>query len=359
MGSAIGSIAGAIAGGGGGSAPTASYGTQIGNANNTYATATSDAAQTLNTAQAYNTNAQNTLQNVVGQQTPEMATVNNSANQNLQTYGSTFTPLQQQQAQMAQNYTSAANTQLREGQAVADSNSGVQASLANQRAALASEGVDPASIGGSALTQQAAVMGGAQAAQAGTQSYLNTQAQGQNLISQANQLGLQVGSLGTGQATAGSSIGSQAVANTNSTNSSGISNLTAANQYLNTGVNANQSSANITNQQFQNNQTSYQDQQQQAASTGALVGNIVGGVASGFLQDGGPVTEKGALPNPVIPGTTDRKIVALTPGEFVIPRDVAQHMGHDKLHKLIDKTREDISMRHGIPPRPTSAFSSV
>jgi hypothetical protein len=286
-----------------------------------------------------------------------MAAVNSSANSNLNTYGSTFTPLQQQQATTAANYADATNTQQREGMAGADQNSAVQASLQNQRASLASEGVDPASVGGNALASQAAVTGAAGVAGAETQSYLNTQNTGQQLVAAANQLGTQVGSLGTQQAATGSGIGSSNVSNTNSTDQTGINSLTAANSYLNTGVNANQSAGNLTNSQFQDNQQTYQDQQQSQASTGALEGNIVGGVASSFLESGGPVTERGALPHPIIPGTTDRKVVALTPGEFVLPRDVTSFLGHEKLHKLIDKTREDMGQRYGVPPAPTSAFS--
>jgi hypothetical protein len=39
----------------------------------------------------------------------------------------------------------------------------------------------------------------------------------------------------------------------------------------------------------------------------------------------------------------------LTPGEFVIPQDVVQHIGSEKLHKLVDKTREDANKRRAIP----------
>lgn len=356
MGSAIGSIAGAIAGGGGGgSAPSANQGTQIKNAQSAYGTATSDAQQTMNTASAYNTNAQNTLTNVVGSETPEMQNVNSSANQNLSTYGSTFVPLQAQQAQQAQNWTSAANTQVREGQAIADQAGAASANLANQRAALESEGVDPASVRGAALDQQAGVQAAANEATAGTQSYLNTQSTGAALVNQANQLGTQINAAGNQGAAVGSQIGAQAVGDTNSTNATGINNLTAANTYLNTGVNANNSATSASSSQFNEGQQQYQDQQQSSANTGAMVGNIVGGIAS-FLEHGGPVTKRGALPRPIVPGTTDTKLIAATPGEFMLPKDVSEFMGHEKLHKLIDKTREQIAMRKGIP---TAQLSSA
>jgi hypothetical protein len=328
--------------------PAADEATQIANGQATYGTATSDAAQTMNTAQSLNANSQNVLNNVTGSANNAMNSVQNSANQNLQTYGSTFSPLQTQQAQMAQNYTSAANTSQREGQAVADSNAATQSSLANQRASLASEGVDPASVHGSALTQQAALTGAAQNAGAATNSVLQTQATGNQLVNQANQLGTQVGQMGTSGETAAAGIGSNTVANTNNTNNSNVNNLTAANSYLNTATGANNSATTAANDQFNQQQTAYQDVQQAQANQSSAMGGIATG-AMAMMAAGGPVSARGALPMPIVPGTTDTKLAALTPGEFVLPKDVTEHLGHDKLHKLIDKTRADIAERKGIP----------
>jgi hypothetical protein len=352
VGSVVGSLAGGIAGGGGGSAPKVNLSGQIGNANQTYQTATGDAAQTMNTATAYNANAQKNLNTSLGQETPEVSTINNAANSNLSTYGSTFTPLQKEQADQAANYTSDSNIQRLQGQAVADQSAAAQANLKNQRAALASEGVDPASIGGASLTQQAGVEAGANEAGAASNAYDTAQKTGAQLMQGANEVGIQAGQLGTSQAGVGANVAAGNVNETNQTNSSGINNLTAANSYLNTGTNANQSSANIANQQFNDQQTSYEDQQQQSANKGALVGNIVGGMSLGGLEKGGPVTSRGALPHPVIPGTTDSKVVALTPGEFVIPKDVTNFLGHSKLHNIIEKARNEMHQRgYAIPPQ--------
>jgi hypothetical protein len=373
MGSAISGIA-SLAAGTGGAAPTVDMSKQIGNANATYATATSDAAQTMQQAQALNAQSQSTLANVNGSETPAMQAVNASANQNLSTYGNTFVPLQQQQAQQAANYTSDANTQQRAGAAVADQNSATQASLANQRAQLASEGVDPASVHAGGLEQQQQIAGAANAAGAANQSVLQTQATGSQLVNQANQLGLQVGSAGTNAAQAAAGIGSGIVANTNNTNNSNINNLTASNTYLTGATNANQSSANIANSQFQDQQQTYQDNAAAAASKGAAIGGIASSAAKAMMRGGpvpstpkparlpqnymagiptlfhgGPITPRGAQAQPIVPGTTDTKLIAATPGEFMIPKDVTQHLGHEKLHKLIDKTREEIATRQGIP----------
>jgi len=399
MGSIVSGVT-SLAQGGAGAPPAANEQSQIANAQATYGTATSDAQQTMNTAQSLNANSQNTLSNVTGQETPAMAAVNNSANQNLSTYGSTFVPLQQQQASEAANYGSAANTQQLQGQAVADQNSATQASLANQRASLASEGVDPASVHGSALTQQAAIQGAANAAGASSNSALQTQATANQLTNQANQLGLQVGAAGTSAAQAAAGIGSGIVSDTNNTNNSNVNNLTASNTYLNSATGANNSATTAANDQFNQEQTGYQDTVAAQAAQGAAIGGIASGALSmaamekggvvpaptlgprgintvrhgiptmrpvlptvvPHLAGGGPITARGALPVPIVPGTTDTKLIAATPGEFMLPKDVTQHLGHEKLHKLIDKTREDIGKRRGIPagsPQLSSAHTSM
>lgn len=378
MGSAIGPLAGMATGAlaanasSAGTAPSADEAGEVKNADATYGTATGDAAQTQAAATALNTQSQGTLANSLGSETPMVNNVNNTANTNMSTYGSTFTPLQSQQAKTAAAYAGDQNTQQLGGQAVADSNSATQASLANQRASLASEGVDPASVHGDALTSQANIQGAANAAGAKTNSYLNTQATGNSLVNTANQLGLQVGAAGTAGATAGSGISTANVGNENSTDNSNVNNLTASSTDLNAATGANNAGITANNDQFNQQQTSYQDAQQAAASKGSGLSSMIsaaaplammamergGVVPSGIphMRGGGPISHVGASPLPLVPGTTDTKLIAATPGEFMIPKDVTQHLGHEKLHKLIDKTREEIAVRKGIP---TAQLSSA
>lgn len=360
-----------LMGGSGPATPTLDLSKQMGNAQDTYKTATSNAKQTQDTATALNKQSQATLSNVVGSETPAMAAVNNQANTNLSTYGNTFVPLQKQQADEAANYNSNENRQQLAGQAVANSNQSTQAALDNQRAQLASEGVDPASVHGSALTQQAAIAGAANAAGAATQSGLDTAATGRQLVQGANQLGLQVGQQGTAAAEAAAGIGSGIVADTNNTNNSNVNNLTASNGALNVATGANKSAGDMANEQFNGQMQSAQMDQAKSASKSAAIGGIVSGAASKMehggvvtppvarlhgipmpvptLRHGGPINSKGAFATPIVPGTTDTKLIAATPGEFMLPKDVVDHMGHEKLHNLIDKTREKIAERRGIP----------
>lgn len=357
----------------GGSAPSAPDMSQnISNANSTYNTATSDAGQTMSTAQAYNQNAQNTLANSVNAETPMMNSVNSTAQQNLSNYASTFQPLQQQEAQEAQNYTSTANQQAQEGAAMAGVNSAANAQRQASQQALASEGVDPASIHGAALDAQSRATQAASAAQAGTQAYQNNIQTGFNMTNSANQLGMQVNDAGNSGATTGSNIANSNVSNTNSTNSTGVNNLTAANTYLDSATSANSSAANIANQQYSDQMQQYQANQASANSTLSSIGSIAGAAAM-FMQTGGPVPaqgipqpmstgglvhSQGALSQSPIPGSTDTKPAFLTPGEFVIPKDVSDYRGHAYWYNQIDKARAEISARHGIPPQAGAAHTA-
>ena len=387
---------------GGAKVPTApDLSGNINTANQTAQMATSNAAQTMNTANAFNANAQKNLQGVTAQNNSMAGQIGAQATQNINTYGKTFVPLQQQQADQAQAYGSDANVQKLQGMAVANTNTADQAARANSAAALASEGVDPASIHGGALDRQAGIEGAAQVAGASTQSALNTQNTAIGLTQQANQLGLQVGQQGTAGAATAAGVGDQGQSTVNQTNASGVGNLTAANTYLNTGVNANNSGVNANSAQFGMQQQQYQDQQAQDNSNMAGIGSIVGGglqiagkagalsmlekggvvggspVAAGARQPmahsglpvvhgavrprqaipmpfepmfaGGPVTAQGALPVGAIPGTTDRKPAMLTPGEFVVPHDAVQAKGTEFWHKQVDKAREESNKRRAIP----------
>jgi hypothetical protein len=368
----------------------------VAQANQTAATATSDASQQMNTAKLYNDNAQKNLSNVTNTSNSMASQIGQQASQNISQYGSTFAPLQAEQAQQAQAYGGTANVQRLQGMAVAGANTADQAARSNSAAALASEGVDPASIHGGALDRQAGVAGAGQVAAAGTQSAVNTMNTGNQLVSQANQLGMQVGQQGTqGAATAANTVqqGQQGI---NQTNSAGISNLGAAANYLNVGTNANSSAGNLANTQYQDQAEQQKMEQAQQNSTMAGIGSVAGAAGmfmagggivtkpigganlaghmmgpmahSGLpvvhgavrprqaipmsfepMDAGGPITAKGALPPGTFGATTDRKLIAATPGEFMMPKDVVTHLGTEKLHKMIDKTREDANKRRAIP----------
>lgn len=351
---------------GGGSTPTApSLAGNTAAANNTFGTATTNAAQTMNTATATNANAQKNLSNVVDTSNSMAGKIGANADTNLNQYGAIFSPLQAQQAKAASDYGSDANVARMSGRAVADVGAASEAARRNSAAALASEGVDPASIHGGALDRQAEVAAAAAKAGAGTNAAINTQLTSQQLMDRANQIGLQVGQQGTSGAATGAGVANAGQSTLNQTNASDINNLTAANSYLNTGINANKSAADISSQDFHNQMDVYNAQQAQSAGVGALVGDVAGVAMMAMMEEGGPVTgtgaiptsyshggnvtARGALPTSPIPGSTDTKPALLTPGEFVIPKDVVDFKGQDYFHRQIDSIREARNKRMAIP----------
>lgn len=361
--------------GGGGSVPSApSLKDQSANADATFKTATADAAQQMQAAKAYNTQAQSNLNTTLGTTNQMAGMIGQQAQGNVNSYQQNFQPLQKTEAEQAQNYGSEQNVARLQGQAIAGVNSANQAARQNSAAALAAEGVDPSSIRGAALDRSAGITGAANAAGAGTQSAINTQQQAFQMANQANQLGLQVGAQGTaGGATAAQTAqAGQQVAN--ATGATGVSNLGASNAYLNTGVNANKSAADISSQDFNNQMTAYNAQQAQSAGAGQMLGDVAGIAAMAMMAEGGPVTfergipvfstggvmptnyaaggqvmQRGALPTSPVPGSTDTKPALLTPGEFVIPKDVVDFKGQDHFHKMIDSVRENKNKRRAIP----------
>lgn len=342
---------------GGGKVPNApDVSGNVANANQTFGTATSNAGQTMTAANALNANASNHLQTVAGEQLPMLGQVNNQSRANMASYSNNFLPLQEQQAQQAKDYTSGANIDMLRGRAVADANASQEAARRNSAASLAAEGVDPATIHGAALDRQAGIAGAANTAGAANNSYLNTMDTGRQMVANANQLGLQVGQAGTNEALAGGNIGNQLINTETGANSGQVNNLTAANTYLNTATGANTSGADIQHQSFQDQLAQQQAQQAQSNSTLAAVGQIAGAAAM-FMSKGGPVPAKGALPVPPFPGSTDTKPALLTPGEFVIPKDVVNHKGNEFFHKLIDSTRLKMNERRAIP-QPVYAHQS-
>lgn len=338
----------------GGSIPKGpDYGKYEGNAQDLYKTGTSYAGQTMEAAKGLNQGANDTLHSVTGEELPMVKSLNDASNQNLSQYSKIFSPLQEQQANEAKNYTSDSNVAMLRGRAVADTNASLQAGRQNAAMALAAEGVDPASIHGGALDRQDSIRGAAMTSGAANNSYLDTMNTGRALVSQANQLGMQVGAQGTEQAQAGSGIASNLVNSTTGANAGQINNLTAANTYLDTAGSANTEGANIAHTNF-SDQLARSHEKDLAAKTQS---DSARGWVKTFMEKGGPVPSKGALPYSPKEGSTDTVPMMATPGEFVIPKDVVEHKGNEFFHKLIDSTRLKANERTAIP-KPVFAHQS-
>jgi hypothetical protein len=334
---------------GGGGAPKApNVGMNIDRANTQFETETGRGAQLWNTAQGYNQTAQDTMSRIMGSTTPVMDEINQSARNNLTSYGRSFIPLQEQQAKDAATMSSPDYVARQRSLAMGDVAAANEAARRNSARALASAGVDPNSIQGQALDRQANVINAAKLAGAGTRATQQAQADGRAAVASANQLGLQVQQGGTQAGTAGGALGAQMVQGQNQTNAAAINNSLAPATYSNLAMNANTGATNIASQNYQDQMAQHAADEASKNSTLSNVASIAGAAAM-FMSEGGAVPKEGALPESPIPGSTDTQPAFLTPGEFVIPDNVVRFKGEEFFHKLIDSARMKANERKTQP----------
>lgn len=224
---------------------------------------------------------------------------------------------------------------------------------------LESYGVDPTS------TRYAALDVGVRAAQAAAQAAAGNQA-GQYVDSTARALrseAINVGKGYPGQIAASYGVaqnaGNGAVNNTLATTASGSNTMGNPTQWQGLGNQAVGIWGNTLNMGYQNQLAAYNAEQQQSSGIGSALGLIGGAVATKFLAGGGavgdgdgdeaiyehqPVHGGAAVPvaaSPSMGGAVDDVPAMLNAGEFVLPKDVVQWFGEEKLQKMIEKARND------------------
>lgn len=119
---------------------------------------------------------------------------------------------------------------------------------------------------------------------------------------------------------------------------------------VNAGTGALGTWGNIINQGYANQVEAYKAQQSSSSGIGGILGGIAGAVISKW-EDGGAIPTPDATPTPggAIPVTSsvsrgavsDDVHAMLTPGEFVVPKDVMQWKGEEFFQGLIAKSREN------------------
>jgi hypothetical protein len=300
------------------------------------------------------------LERVLGVQLPIMEEQFANAQEDRQRYEEKFLPLEDALIEEFQNYGTPERYDKERGRAVADVSSNFDAQRKNALTRLESYGIDPSQTRNQALdlgmrTAQAAVSAGA--ADAATQRVENTsralRAEGINIgrgmpsqVAQSYGQSIAAGQAGIGgnAASVGSSIGAM---------QSGIP----------FGSQAYAGYGGAMNTQAQ----SYADRMARAQYQQAGLGqwmDLAGGLAGAAmpvqgLEAGGVVPEQGALPISPIPGSTDRKAIMATPGEFVVPKDVTEWKGIEFFEKLASKSREDrmaIEIEKRAPQQPPQAI---
>lgn len=281
------------------------------------------------------------LERVLGTQLPIMQQTFEDAQQDRTRYEETFQPIEDNLIKEFQSYDSPERMATERGRAMADVSSAFEAQRRNAAANLESYGIDPSQTRAQALdigmrTAQAAAQAGA--ADAATQRVENT---GRALRADAINIGRGMPSQAAASYGQSLAAGQMALggANATSANSANLANSSLG--FSGQALSGYNQGANIRTQGFQNQMAATQMQNDNAAAGLNAAASLVGGIAGMMMEKGGPVTEKGALPVPIVPGSTDRKPALLTPGEYVVPQDVVRFKGEEFFEKLISKTREN------------------
>jgi hypothetical protein len=340
-----------------------------------------------------------------------------AAQQAQQRYQQVYQPLENQMAQQAQTYASPDRIATQMGAASADVGTQFDQQRQNAAANLESFGVDPSSTRYAALdagvrNQQAA----AQAA-AANQARLQTEATGNALMANAinvgrglpgdvnagysSSVGAGQGAVGAGATTAGTGaqlmgtapgyygsgnslygamgtgigLGTNAIGGANQMFGMGTGSIGAGNQAMGYANQAIGGWGNTLNQGYQNQLAQFNANQNASSGFGSILGTGLGiaGSMAGF-SEGGAVPDAGPQPgmaqvtpvgNPgryVPPGASptngavpDDVGIAVTPGEFVIPKDVVSWEGEKNMQKMIQKSRDErvkntIARPQPVPP---------
>lgn len=280
------------------------------------------------------------LERVLGVQLPIMEEQFRNAQEDRQRYEQTFLPIEDALIEEFQNYGTPERFDKERGRAIADVNANFDAQRKNALTRLESYGIDPSQTRNQALdigmrTAQAAVSAGA--ADAATQRVENT---GRALRAEAINIGRGLPSQVAGSYGQSIAAGQAGVGGAATTTGAGVGAIQSGIPFGQLGQSGYAGAGNTMNTQFQN-QLARAQHQQAGMGQWLDVAGTLGGAAIGVIQEGGVIPEQGALPISPVPGSTDRKLMLTTPGEFVVPKDVVDWKGQEFFHKLARKSREE------------------
>jgi len=304
-------------------------------------------------AREQDTNNRALLERVLGTQLPIMEETFRNAQADRARYETVFQPLENNLISEFQNFDSPERKQFEQGRAIADVSSAFDAQRKNAEANLASYGVDPSTLKAGALDVGMRTAQGAAQASAATGATQRVEDMGRALRADAINIGR--GMPSQAAASYGQSLqsGQTALGGALNTTGTGAGALMSGAQYGNQALGAIGQAGNQTSQGYQNQLAGWTSTQQNGfggqlmnLAGGALGAAAGAGAFNNLFEDGGVVPEEGALPISPVPGSTDRKPILATPGEFVVDKDTVSWKGEEFFHKLMAKAKE---ARTGIP----------
>lgn len=286
-------------------------------------------------------------------------------------YERIFQPLEESLAREAEEYATPEKRAAEMGRAQAGVAQQYQQARQAAQAELEGYGINPSATRFAALDIGMRANEAAAQAAAGNQAGLAVDDRARALRSEAINVGRgypgQVAQqYGTAQGAGGAASGAQL----NQTQS-GAQTMGTGLQWTGTGNSALGVWGNTLNQGYQNQLERWKANQSSSTGIGGLIGGITG-LALGF-DDGGAVPEAstgGGVPvsaSPTRGAAIDDVSARLTPGEFVVPKDIVAWKGEEFFQNLIKKSRENKGentvaapdMRAAIPTAPSFRTQAI
>jgi hypothetical protein len=277
-----------------------------------------------------------TLERVLGVQLPIMEEQFNNAQEDRKRYEETYLPIEQNLIDEFKNYDSPERLAKERGRAITDVSTQFDAQRKNALSRLESYGIDPSQTRNQALDlnmriAQAATSAGV--ADAATQRVENT---GRALRAEAINIGRGLPSQVAGSYGQSIAAGQAGIGGANQTTGTSAGALTSGTAFTNAALQGYGQAGSLMNQGFQN-QMSVANYNQAGAGQWMDLAGSLGGAALGFMEEGGIVSEQGALPVAPVPGSTDRKPILATPGEAIVDKPTVEWFGQKFFHDLKKK----------------------
>lgn len=314
---------------------------------------------------------QSTTDTVVTQLLKDDQQSNQWAQEDRKTYEDTFKPLELEYAAKAKDWATPAKQEEYAGRAQASVAQQFESARTASQDQLESYGVDPSQTRFAALDLQSRVAEAAASASAGNDTRLKVEEQGMQYLKDAIGIGNTKTSNANTEVASSTNSGNSAVNNSLATTASGVSSMGSATQWQSLGNQAVSQWGSSLTQGYDTYLAGQKQKQSESSGLGNLLGLALGAGAKyatgGTFAEGGSVPGAGAQPatpassggaiavpvsaSPSRGAALDDVPARLTPGEFVIPRDVALWKGEEFFQKLIEGSRKQ---RPQAPAQPGS-----
>jgi len=284
-------------------------------------------------------------------------------------YKSVFQPLEDDLIKEYHDYSTPGRYDLNRGRAMSDVATQFEGARTNAARELESFGVNPAATRFAALDLGVRTQEAAAKAAAANQADQQTEATARGLRTEALGLGAKLPGYADTSARTGIAARNSVANNTlDATKADAVTTGTGTQwgalgaDYLNAGVGANTSAANIEHTGFGDDLSAYNAEQTASSGVGDALGLVAGIGAKAFLgpvapwtlaaAEGGAIPGPGAVPQGASPSggrAVDDVNAKLSAGEFVLPEDVTRWLGEKKLQDMILKAREEKSGAEAKP----------